>query len=293
MISLRRVHELLGADAGRRVTRTLSGLHAPPLRAYVVDMRGGQRFDAGLVGVSPQQASLGARALSFQLGGELVVRRRAEERTVPEGSCARMDVEAWNERWEGEFRVLVLEWYDEGLPLGFEAARIGGGERRALAAFADLLLEGRLQGRAAAHALTQLTARLSSAGYPLRVPDARELYEGAPEGAQELATVLGATLSHMPSSPQLVDVATSLQVSERHVRRRLSTLGGWLPGYSQPGAWRRRLRMLRTNLASSFLTVGGVHLEAVARSVGYGSARAMCLAFDQEGLPRPSTFRAL
>lgn len=295
MLFLRRTHELVGVDAGRSVTRSAVGLHAPGVRAYVARMTGGQRFDAGLLNVEPQRASLGAQALCLVLGGELVVRHADREGTVGEGQLASMDVVQWNERWEGDFTVLVLEWGSAapGPDARLEVGGLASRDRAALTSFAEALVGGELRGEGAAHAVLALLERLDAAGLSPPKLDARQLFEGAPRGAQRLCDALGATLSRLHASPQLVDLSARLGVSERHVRRMLQSLDEWVPGYAAPSGWRRKLRMLRTHVASSYLTLGGVSQEAVARSVGYGSARAMALAFEQEGLPPPSKFRSL
>ena len=82
-------------------------------------------------------------------------------------------------------------------------------------------------------------------------------------------------------------------MSARQARRRLAAAGQWLPAYSRPEAWRRQLRLIRASLAASFLTRRDASLEQVARSLGYGSARALLLALAQEGLPPPRVLRGV
>ncbi len=291
MLLLRRANALLGTDAERGV----ASLHAPDLRVYVAWMSGGQRFDSGVLGLSPKDAMLGEGAVCIQLGGELGMRVDGRERPLRDGDLAAFRVRSWDERWEGPFRALMLEWTDPSvtrLPT-LDVGRPSASDRAAFAAFAERVERGELEGEAAAHAVTALLARLAAAGVPTPQRTTRDLHGGAPPGAQALAGAIGAAVSRLDAAPQIEDVATALGVSARHVSRRLAAAGPWLPAFSQAQAWRRYLRNFRVRLAVSFLTRRDASLAQVARSLGYGSARALLLALSQEGLPPPRVLRAL
>src|SRR6185437_5910837 len=198
-------------------------------------------------------------------------------------------------RWEGPFRVLVVEWTDPSaasLP-ALDKGRPSAADRAALSVFADRLERGELAGEAAAHAVVALLSRLRAAGLPTPLPAARALFAETPPGAQALVSALGGVVSRLDTAPQIGDLAAALGVSARQVTRRLAAAGPWLPTYSRPEAWRRTLRLIRASSAASFLTRRDASLEQVARSLGYGSARALLFALAQEGLPPPRVLRAL
>jgi AraC-like DNA-binding protein len=291
VLYLRRTHSLLGTDAGRG----LAWLKSPTLRVYVTWMTGGLRFDSGVLGITPAEASIGDRAISIQLGGEMGVRAGGREAPVREGEVAAMHLRSWDERWEGAFRVLVVEWNDPTSRgrADLDGGRMGGADRAAFAAFASRLEGGELRGEGAAPAVLDLLARLRALGLPAPHPEAAELLAGLPEGAQAVADAVGRTLSRLPAGPHIDDIAAQLGMSGRHLRRRLSALGPWLPTLSAPEGWRRHLRIVRATLAASFLTHRDASLEQVARSLGYGSSRALLLALAQERLPPPRVLRAV
>ncbi len=275
--------------------RSLAALHSPDLRVYVASMSGGQRLDTGLLDISPQQATIGSSAVSIQLGGTLGIRAEGGEHPIDEGSLAVMRVQAWNERWEGEFRALVFEWskpQERPLPR-LETGRMGAADREAFNLLATRLEAGELSGELAAHAVHEALERLRALGVAAPQASLRSLYEGTPPGAQQLANAVGQALSQLERGPQTEDLAAVLGLSVRQVNRRLAALGSWMPAYSRPQAWRRQLRIVRSTLAASFLTRKDQPLEQVARSLGYGSARALLLALQQEGLPQPSVLRSV
>lgn len=272
----------------------VAGLHSPGLRVYVARMRGGLVLDTGILGISPQHAVLGCSAVLIQLGGTLGVRASGREHPVDEGSVAVMRVQAWNERWEGDFRVLVFEWLkplEEPLP-NLDASRIGPSDRQGLSRFATRLEAGELSGELAAHAVFDAIQRLRALGIAVPQPTLQSLHQGTPPGAQALAHALGDVLSGLQLAPQTEELAGALGISVRQVNRRLKSLGEWIPGYSRPQAWRLQLRLIRSTVAASFLTRKDVPLEVVARSLGYASSRALLLALSQEGLPAPNVLRS-
>ena len=290
MLLVRRTHSLLGTDA----ERVVAALQSPGLRVYVARMRGGLVLDTGILGISPQQAVLGSSAVSIQIEGTLGVRASGREYPVDEGSVAVMRVQAWNERWEGDFRVLVFEWskpLDQPLP-NLDASRIGPSDRQAFSRFANRIEAGELLGELAAHAVVDAIRRLNALGIAVPQPSVESLHQGAPKGAQELAQALGDVLSGLHLAPQTEELAAALGISVRQVNRRLQSLGEWLPSYSRPQAWRRQLTLIRSTVAASFLTRKDVPLEVVARSLGYGSSRALLLALSQAGLPAPNVLRS-
>jgi AraC-like DNA-binding protein len=287
MILLRRKHVLLGVDAARGCV----SLHSPELRVYVARMHGGQRLDAGILNISPDQAALGSSAILIQLGGTLGIRSGGLERAVDVGAIALMQIQAWNELWDGDFRVLVFEWAKQ-LPIPpLDIGKLSVCDYAAFEGFATRLEAGELAGEAAAHAVYTVLARLRAAGVAVPAQPLESLYAGVPTGAQAVADALSSTLTKLHSGPQVQDVAALLGLSERQLNRRFKALGLWLPGYSRPEAWRRQLRLMRSTLAASFLTRKDTSLELVASSLGYGSARALLLALDQAGLPPPSVLR--
>lgn len=106
-----------------------------------------------------------------------------------------------------------------------------------------------------------------------------------------LASLLGETLSSLHENPMWVNVLEKLEVSERQARRQLRELLTLMGLPAAHRSLRSYLHRIRVTHAASFLRVGGATVSQVARSLGYGSDRALSTALRQAGLGSPSALR--
>lgn len=294
VLLVRRTQRVIGSE----VERAYAGLQRPGLRVYVVGTRG-FAFDTALLGSamqsahpSPQRGLVGQ--LTIPLLGQMELRGGGKSLAIRTGEIALDPPRGWNERWDPSgFQALVIEWTEEhGSPVpAIETSILGARDRARVSAFVQALTRGELRGAGAAQATSEVLAIFASTGVPLHPADPRALCAGQPPGAQRFADALGAALSGLDRAPAWVDLEGSMGLSERQLRRVMRAMGGWLAPYSEPSGWRRSLRRSRAIAAAGFLGAKGMTLERIARSLGYGSSRALLLALRQAGLPPPSVLR--
>lgn len=190
----------------------------------------------------------------------------------------------WDERWEGTpFRAVIADWSPDwgGLPdqFHFGASSI---PRVALESIADRIERGhRHEALAAVH---ELGSRLRAEGLDLAPWDVLQRPE-PPEEASAAARVLNYARSNLNEAPQWIDGQELSHWSERHLRRLIERLAQTL-GLATT-SYRSLLRLERLVTAATLLGTGRPVGE-IAAAVGYGSTRALGLAFRQAGLPSPS-----
>jgi len=221
----------------------------------------------------------------FPLRGEFNVHTAGAWKSWSRGATFIDGLPCSQERWDGqEFCLLVVEWTAAGGEAfsRVQDSRISPQDTRRLESFARQLLAGQLQGPPAQEAASGLIAQLRTLGVPLRSPEPR--LPGPPLRAQEIAHALSEAHCTLERQPMWVDFVSRMGLSERHLRREFHGLFRWMRMDSQD-VWRSPLRVIRAKFAISLLGSAEATAEAVARSLGYGSSRALGLALDQLGMP--------
>lgn len=285
MLYLARTAALLGTDVRYRYT----ALTRPGLRIYAMSLQG-TSFDTRALGpLATHDRCLGT--FTVVLDGELIRRRGNEWALTPQSLFIDTSL-PWDERWEGRrFACVVWEWDESFGPVtGAPAdARLGAADTERVARLFDLLMGGAARGPAGAALALEAGALVRSFGVDLP-PWREDLLAEAPTSGQALADLLNQSFCALDQKPMWIDLEGRGALSERHLRRRLTALADWLV---MPNGFRERLRLLRIHSAVRLLGAPGATLEHVARSVGYGSARALALALRAEGLGSHREIRAL
>lgn len=189
-------------------------------------------------------------------------------------------------RQEGErYSALAFEWDPEWIgprPEPFLRARMSEAVRAELGAlFADVVA-----GAASADAAPRVVAVLREAGLALRVPDASECAEEAPERTAELSTALDRLFSRLDEQPMLADLERELGVSTRQLNRMIAAFNEHY-GFNA-GGWRDARNRRRLFVGAALMTAPSATGEAVARAVGYRTLSALTHALTEAGLPPPS-----
>jgi hypothetical protein len=286
MIRLTRVAQLVSRDAGR----WYAGWSDAHTRVYVVRSEG-LRVDAAMLrAMGPRTPRVGH--LNIQLDGALVSRRSSREETIRARSLALEPGIEWNERWIGPtFRVLVIEW-DAGFgptPDSFALASLSVVDHARLEAIADVL-ERESDDRPTIAALRALFALLCSLGVRI---DGLESLARSTERPRDVATarVLSSLRSSLHCQPTWIDAVSDARRSERQLRRDVSSLVARL-NLNVDGL-RSLLVRERVLSATALLTAKGATVAEVARSVGFGSSRALGQALERAGLPSATTLASL
>lgn len=272
----------------------------PGLRVYAVDARG-VGFDTAVQPTVIERIVPRATARwTFVAAGALVL--RGEQESLVEAGRAVFETgrPPWSERWEGhrrrravagspEFRAVVVEWEE---PLAADGAPVvvpvPGPLRRRAGDAAQGLADPTLDPAARYAALAPLVAHLcAELGRPTPVR------ETVPDAALPILQALTAAQQNLTLRPALVDVEALVGRPIRDLRREAARWPAWFGPYGWPSAWRTRLRAIRLVTATRLFSARNATVEAVATATGYGSARALLLALDQEGYPPPSVLRRI
>jgi AraC-like DNA-binding protein len=182
--------------------------------------------------------------------------------------------------------VIIVDWESAGVfgascPRAPRTSRLRPGDIARLRA-----LVARLDTTPAAHWFVELCTDLRALGVCVeRGLDPR----GVPRAPAALARTygeLGGALSRMHEQPSLSELAETLQLSERHVHRRMTELAR---SYAHPfQGWRDFLHEMRLEWATHLLSIPGAPLPRVARLAGYRSTEALHHAFSARGVEPPS-----
>lgn len=285
MLRLTRHARLLSRDVGRSYV----AWQDPHMRIYVVRATG-LRLDSSVLGVL---GPAGPRAghINIQLDGALLSRRWDLEQTITERSLAVDPRIYWNERWIGPvFRVLVIEWDAEygPVPSAFSQGIVSTLDHQRLSAIADVLERSR-EAHLAAAALEELDALLAANGVRLHGLEALRRSVSSERDAVT-ARWLSALRSALHTQPSWIDAVQSTGRSERQLRRDVAALCERL-GLAADGL-RALLVRERVVSAALLLSARGASVTEVARSVGFGTARALGLALERAGLPSASALTA-
>lgn len=271
--------------AGTEFERGLSIVAGEGFRAYEVSALQ-TVVDQSVLPWNNAEGLRGRIQHALVLSGEYLVHRDGRTLTLRAGDVLCEQMVSARERWEGgAFRLLVLEW-EQPEPFERSVHRLGSRDLAALDALARELAAPGSEPLAQAQ---QIAERLAPEGADaLREALARAAQSPAGRSMHETAAVLGTMTSNLSCSPMWVDFSERLGFSERHGRRRLAPLLALLGAAPQCQGLREYLRRTRISHAAGFLASPGVTVEQVARSLGYGSARALGTALRQAGLPSPT-----
>jgi methylphosphotriester-DNA--protein-cysteine methyltransferase len=220
--------------------------------------------------------------IAIPLDGRYSVKRDGHWIELRPGELIREHPQA-AERWEGDrFSALVLEW-DTGAPVHDRSS--GTLSAATLASLREIAGAIR-DGRATASTFESLARAVD---LPPHVARWMSEHDETDAALQPVASALGAAMSRPNDRPAWADLEAVLARSERHSRRLMSALFEMLDIRTSLRAY---LRMKRLAHAAQLLTAPGVSVDEVARSVGYGSSRALGTALEQAGLPRARELRA-
>ena len=276
--------ELLATDASRR----FSGLRRPGLRIYTARLSD-LTFEMApaIAGNAPSKSFVHYPwGLTTVLEGELILRRGGREVTLRRGDGWCELINVYDERWQSGLRLLMVEW-DERFGSAPPTGHLRLERQRArLLAFAE-----RLESIAPAVELVPdfkvLLDGLRAEGVPVAEVSTSVLAE-VPPGVAMVAERLNLAFTGLHQQPMWVDLQETL--SERHLRRLITAHSEWfgLPGNSL----RTALNSYRLQAAVTLLSVEDARLEHIARSLGYGSDRALITALKRAGLGSPGEIRA-
>lgn len=179
--------------------------------------------------------------------------------------------------------VMIVDWEDDGAL---------GPPHRGPACVSQLAARDVARLRSLAARATSVPPRrwagdvidvLRAIGLPAPRPRPDELV-ASPQLAR-LYAALAHVRSHLHEHPALADVAGSLELSERHVRRAFEQLDREL-GTGTNG-WRDFLADTRLASAQQLLSVPGLSVSRVAALSGFRSPVALCHAFAERGSLSP------
>lgn len=286
MIRLERDARLRSLDAVRSYA-SWSDRH---VRVYVVRSRG-LRVDASVLGsFSPPTSRVGY--INIQLDGALVARRASGEHVIPARSLALDPSVHWDERWIGpDFRVLAIEW-DEGYgpaPTAFSQGTLTNLDHGRISAIADAIAHESDPERGAL-ALDALDRLLRANGVAI---DGLRSLARSTEDPRDVRTarLLSTLRCALHAQPTWIDAVLASGRSERQLRRDVAALIARLDLRSD--GLRALLVRERIVSASVLLSARGVSVADVARSVGFGTSRALGLALERAGLPTATRIASL
>lgn len=193
---------------------------------------------------------------------------------------------------EQELLCLSIEWNLGSLgtsaPVGLPDGTLSASSLEELTRASQALLAPAPRAEAVG-ILARILARLRADGLPFDTWRARDLASPAAPAHQRVADAVGRALSRLDAKPSLADLQAELGLS----RRRVGDLVGEVSTrYGLNGSDWRSLRD-RWRLSSAVLAMSNAEArtEDVAAAVGYGSANALCQAFNDASLPSPRLVR--
>ncbi|MBS2018210.1 MAG: hypothetical protein JST00_35390 [Deltaproteobacteria bacterium] len=255
------------------------------IRLYLVethDLAVDSRFLKQLVPV-PNGARIGQ--VTFQLTGALTTLRYGGESEISEGYFGIEPSMEWAERWHGRhFRALVLEWSASWgtVPDRFSLAKMDAPIASAVHAAATAIVQR--DRRRVVDSLAVLYSRLRAYGLVLEPWSTTRLTQPNPTHV-EVAGVINALRTNLGDQAGWKGAAATGR-SERQLRRDMIELYRSLD--IVPPSLRAALVRERLLAAVSLLSADEPSIERAARSVGYGSSRALTLALAAAGLPSAS-----
>lgn len=273
---------LLGSTAERRVVAWLER----GIRVYLIEARDlacDSRFLRQLVPV-PDGRRVGQ--VTFQLSGALTTLRDRRESEISDGYFGVEPSMEWSELWHGrEFRALALEWSaDWGtMPDRFSLAKMDPGTASAAHSVAEAITSR--SRRAVVESLEILYSRLRAFGLDLDMWSKNRLNAPNPKHV-EVARVLNDLRSSLPTQAGWSDGSTATGRSERQLRRDMNDFYRSLN--IVPPSLKKLLLRERLLSAVMLLSANEPSIERTARSVGYGTSRALALALRTAGLPPAS-----
>ena len=136
-----------------------------------------------------------------------------------------------------------------------------------------------------AAALSQVWRALRAIGAGVPLP--RSCPPSRSDRWERVSAALDVSFSSLDRTSGLTEVADRLGVTERHCRRLVHEFNRAY-GLNTQGTWRDASKRRRVMMAALTMTARGATTEVAAKSTGYGSAAALCRAFEESGLPSPS-----
>jgi hypothetical protein len=285
MISMFRAAQLRSTNAGRWYSAWASSA----ARVYVV-RASGLRFDSEALGHSPTLPKRAAH-LAIPLEGGLLYRRSRREVSIDAGSLVIEPGVPWNERWiSPSFRVLVIDWNTQVGPSvqHLSVSRLSVRDRVRLSSIADAIEQG-VGCEPMCAVFAELDALLRSLGVEL--DSLAGMMRDRPSSRDEqTAAMLSHLRSRLWEQPAWIDGVNLAGRSERQLRRDVRAL---LAGLAMDvNGLRTLLATERVLSAASLLSSKGARVHDVARSVGFGTSRALALALDRAGLPTATALAA-
>lgn len=195
---------------------------------------------------------------------------------------------------ERELLCLSVEWNLGSLgtsaPVGLPEGTLSASSLGELTLASEELLAFEPRPDAAVGVLARILARLRADGLPFDTWKARDLAAPAPPSLQRVADAVGRALSRLHARPSVADLQAELGLSRRRVGDLVSDLSA---RYGLNGNdWRSMRDRWRLTSAVIAMSNAEARTEDVAVAVGYGSANALCQAFNDASLPSPRLVRA-
>lgn len=260
--------------AGTPMERTTDGWRALSLRAYVVSARG-VPFDGRISPLCLLGAEREHVYVTIPLDGEYVSLREPHARLVGVSEALVEHTIDWNERWERDMRALVVQWHPAAH--GMPSAGLVHLSPRDLAHAREL--SEHICARSEQDPWPLLAAfleRLRALGIGMASPRAIDL-PAVPTDVVRVEHAMSELLMQLDRGPASVDLARMTGLSERHLRRVFRQHHAWL------GSFRERVRHARLPSAANWLAFSRLPTERIARSLGYGSGRALLRALQDAG----------
>ena len=282
MYELLRETRLIGCTADRRSFAWVDR----GIRVYLLETHGLTVDSRWLKQLVSAPHARRAPQVTFQLAGAITNLRYSTESELLDGFFEIEPSLEWAEIWSGRsFRALVLEWNADwgSLPASLSLSKMDPSMFAAAQAVALAILQRNR--REVVESLAVLYSRLRAFGLDLAPWSANRLTIPDPKHLG-VTRVLNELRTNLAGQAGWLDGATVGGKSERQLRRDLNDFYRSLDHV--PESFRRRLLNDRLSAAVSLLSSKEPSIERVARSVGYGSSRALSLALRSAGLPPPS-----
>ena len=221
-------------------------------------------------------------SLTVPLAGEYVSFRGPETVVAPRVGIVEPST-GWGERWEPGLQALIVEWSSEVGGPASGTLRLSRPDHVHAQSLASAI-EGPLPPEPWL-LVAPFWSRLRALGLPLAPPQDIALPE-VPPIVVRLEAALSEHLARLDCSPSASELAATMAMSERHLRRCFEAHVGWL------GSFRSRLRHGRLPAAASALALSELSAEQVGRSLGYGSGTALVRALTDAGFGDREEMRA-
>lgn len=260
-------------------------------RVHVVDNAGLVAEDRLFAPTFPRRDRLGRPVVTVLLEGHARITSAAGDRWLEPGDIALIEGKGairMRQQCAPRYRSVSIEWDRGWLGGALEGVETGRLDARALAAVRRIGGVVHHAGAASpevAAAVAELLAVLAASGAPVEPVAQARLVEPVSARDVALSHALDASLSNLTGQPMLADLHEALGLGPRQLNRLVTAFNARF-GFNA-SSWRDTRTRRRLMTGANLMTASGATTEAVARTVGYGSAAAFCHALALQQLPSP------